>query len=243
MGMKNSFTATLENLLTRRFGGTAGGAVDPYVTGYFFMWFSHLPSGLKAYLENEPVAGIDSIDSTKKLLTATNIGFTPPGGTMSVIEYTGLGGVKWGVPGNSDYGNTLSMRFIELNKTPIFSVFHSWAKMIRDYRTGATDLIDGNQGEGYSKRTYGGTCYYWTTAPDCETVEFYACYDGVFPTKDPMDSFSSDLGTTDKVEIDMDFHVDNTWREPWVLANINKLKDPIVKAKATFKEYGEKLSV
>ena len=86
--------------------------------------------------------------------------------------------------------------------------------MIRDYRTGASTLIGGD----YTKSKYSGTMFYWTTKPDGKTVEYYACYVGIFPTKDPQDLYAGDIATVDKLEVDMEFHVDKAYHENWVLS-------------------------
>lgn len=218
MSMKTSFAKLNENIFTRKFGGTILGVADPYVTGYHFVWFEKLPLGLIGSLKNyEGISGAD-LDYTdvQNVLAATCLSVTPPGGTLNKVEYTGLGGVKWAVPGNVDYGNTVSVKFFEFNKTPLLDIMHGWVKMIRDYRTGASDLLDGAEGAGYSKQTYAGLMYYWTTAPDGVTVEYYACYDGVFPSKDPQDLFTSDVETVGRLDMEIEFNVDYAWHEKWV---------------------------
>jgi hypothetical protein len=167
MGMKYSFAELGRNILTRKFGGTTQGVADPYVTGYHFIWFDKIPAGLAAYA-GSGISGIATTSDIQNVLAASCLSVTPPGGTLNKIEYTGLGGVKWAVPGNIDYGNTVSVKFLEFNKTPILDIMHGWVKMIRDYRTGVTDLEDNADGSGYSKSTYSGLMYYWTTAPDAK---------------------------------------------------------------------------
>jgi len=176
MTMKYSFAELGQNILTRKFGGTTVGVADPYVTGYHFIWFDKIPPKLAEYIVNNGISGISS-------------------------------SVKWSVPGNIDYGNTVSVKFLEFNKTPLLDIMHNWVKLIRDlldimhnwvklirdYRTGVSDLEDGPQGEGYTKKTYAGLMYYWTTAPDAKTVEYYAAYDGIFPSKDPQDLYTSEV--------------------------------------------------
>lgn len=162
---------------------------------------------------------------------------TPPGGTLNKVEFTGLGGVKWAVPGNIDYGTSVSIKFLEFNKTPILDIMSGWVKMIRDYRTGVTDLIDGDDGSGYSQSTIAGLLYYWTTAADAKTVEFYACYDGVFPTKDPSDLFTSDVETVGRLDIEVEFNVDTAWREPWVLSKCQAFSSTFSTVKDTIKGY------
>lgn len=241
MAMKYSFAELGQNILTRKFGGTTVGVADPYVTGYHFVWFEKLPPGLAAYIA-EGKSGISSLGEIQNVLAASCLSVTPPGGTLNKIEYTGLGGVKWAVPGNIDYGNTVSVKFLEFNKTPILDIMHYWVKLMRDYRTGITDLIDGEQGDGYTKKTYAGLMYYWTTAPDARTVEYYAAYDGVFPAKDPQDLFTSDVETVGRLDLEIEFNVDYAWREPWVYDKCATFANQFATAADTVKGYGPRQS-
>ena len=234
--MKNSFATLKENILTRKFGGTTVGTADPYLTGYHFIWFESLPSNLVNFT-TEGNAGIGSISDIQYILAASCMSVTPPGGTLNKVEYTGLGGIKWSVPGNIDYGNAVTIKFTEFNKTPIFDIFHGWFKLIRDYRTGVTDLIDGDEGDGYSKSTYAGGMYYWTTTPDAQSIEYYAYYDGMFPNKDPQDLFTSDVETVGKLEIEIEFNVDTAWHEPWVKTKCESYLDNFSTAKAKVEAY------
>lgn len=242
MGMKYSFAELGQNILTRKFGGTTVGVADPYVSGYHFIWFDKLPPMLARYINLSGNSGITANGEVQRILAASCLSVTPPGGTLNKIEFTGLGGLKWAVPGNVDYGNTVSIKFLEFNKTPILDIMHSWVKMIRDYRTGATDLIDGTQGEGYTKKTYAGLLYYWTTAPDAKTVEFFAAYDGVFPAKDPQDLFTSDVETVGRLDIEIEFNVDYAWREPWVLTKCQNFANTFAAQKDVIKNYGRRQS-
>jgi hypothetical protein len=239
--MKNSFSELGQNILTRKFGGTTHGVADPYVTGYHFVWFDKLPAGLPAYT-SVGISALQSNSEIRNVLAASCLSVTPPGGTLNKVEFTGLGGVKWAVPGNIDYGNTVSVKFLEFNKTPILDIMHGWVKLIRDYRTGITDLVDGEQGTGYTKATYAGLMYYWTTAPDARTVEYYACYDGIFPGKDPQDLFTSDVETVGRLDIEVEFNVDYVWREPWVKAKCDSFASTFANAIPTVKGYGEQQS-
>jgi len=228
--MKYSFAELGSNILTRRFGGTSVGVADPYVSGYHFIWFDKLPADIIKYT-SQGISGISSEAEVKNILAASCLGVTPPGGTLNKVEFTGLGGVKWSVPGNVDYGNTVSIKFLEMNKTPILDIMHGWVKMIRDYRTGVTDLVDGDSGDGYTKKTYAGMMYYWTTAPDAKTVEYYACYDGMFPGKDPQDLFTSDVETVGRLDVEIEFNVDYAWRETFA--------ETFMSAKSEVEGYGE----
>ena len=168
---------------------------------------------------------------------------TPPGGTLNKVEYTGLGGIKFAVPGNIDYGNSVSVKFLEFNKLPIFNIFHGWVKMIRDYRTGTTNLPETGDGMGYSKSTYAGLMYYWTTAPDAKTVEYFACYDGLFPTKDPQDLFTSDVETIGRLDIEIEFNVDYVWHEDWVKEKCQGYANQIFNIKSNvIEQYGNTIA-
>ncbi len=235
--MKYSFAELGNNILTRKFGGTSVGVADPYVTGTHFILFEKIPQGILNYTK-EGTSGLADINSIRNILSASCLSVTPPGGTLNKVEFTGLGGIKWAVPGNIDYGNSVTIKFLEFNKLPIFDIMHSWVKLIRDYRTGITDkLDDGSQGDGYTKKTYAGLMYYWTTTPDGKNVEYCACYDGMFPNKDPQDLFTSDVETVGRMDIEIEFNVDYAWHEPWVREKCQSFSENFMKAKDIVNNY------
>jgi len=226
MAIKNSFANVPNNRLTRNFGGTIAGVADPYLSGYSFVYFAGIPRGLPTYADNLTTQEISNI------LAASCLSVTPPGGTLNRVEFTGLGGTRWNVPSNIDYGTTVSVKFLEFNGTPILNIMHGWVKMIRDYRTGISNLVDGENLDGYTKSTYACVMYYWTTAPDAKTVEFYAAYDGVFPTKDPQDLFTSDVETVGRLDLEIEFSCDHTFHEPWVKEKCQVLADEVYSIKS-----------
>jgi len=237
MAIKNSFVNATTNRLSRNFGGTVAGVADPYLTGYHFIYFAKLPPTLKNY-----AGGLED-GEIKNLLAGACLSVTPPGGTLNKVEYTGLGGVKFAVPGNIDYGNSVSVKFLEFNKLPVFNIMHGWVKMIRDYRTGVSNLKETDDGMGYSKSKYAGLMYYWTTAPDAKTVEYFACYDGLFPTKDPQDLFTSDVETIGRLDIEIEFNVDYVWHEPWVKAKCDGYAETVFNMKAgVVEKYGNAIN-
>jgi hypothetical protein len=234
MAIKNSFAKVPNNRLTRNFGGTIAGVADPYLTGYHFVYFAGIPSGLVPYSDLPDTQTIGNI------LAASCLSVTPPGGTLNKVEFTGLGGIKWSVPGNIDYGNSVSVKFLEFNGTPILNIMHGWIKMIRDYRSGVSNLVDGDNLSGYTKSTYACVMYYWTTAPDAKTVEYYAAYDGVFPTKDPQDLFTSDVETVGRLDVEIEFNCDYVWHESWVKDKCTTLAEQVYAIKANVIEgYGD----
>lgn len=224
--MNTSFNVVNENQFDRNFGGTVKGVADPYISGYHFIKFVKLPPKLPEFVSygDGQRAGLAEED-IPKLLNASCLSVTPPGGTLNKTEFTGLGGVKFAVPTNVDYGNTLTIKFLEFSSLPILSTIGGWVRMIRDYRTG-TSQLDSDEGD-YTKANYAGTIMYWTTKPDGKHVEFSALYTGTFPTKDPMDLYTGDLTAVDKLEVDVEFNVDWIWHENWVHEKAQSYADAI----------------
>lgn len=232
----SSFAALKEQgyQLTRKFGGTKSGIADPYISGYFFSWFQHLPTKLADY-----VPGMSNGDIAR-ILAAACLSVTPPGGTLNKAEFTGLGGVKWSVPTNIDYGNTITLKFLEYSGTPINKIFRGWFNMIRDYRTGLSRIED-----RYTKSAYAATLLYWITAPNAsvDQIEFAAVYDGVFPSKDPSDLFTGDVEAVDKLEIEIEFNVDTQWLSldnDWVIDRCKQIHNDILGGKQVAWDLGQK---
>jgi hypothetical protein len=231
--MKNSFAELGRNILTKKFGGTVYGTAEPYVSGYHFIWLEYIPPKLVNYT-SKGNSGISSAPDIQYILAAACTRVTPgaSGGTLATVPFNGIGGLKWQVPGNVDYGNTVTVQFLEFQRTPVYDILHGWVKMIRDYRTGTTDLIAGDDGAGYTKKTYSCIMYYFTTTPDVQTVEYYACFDGVFPLRDPGELFTGDVTASDKLEIEIDFNVDYAWHEPWVKTKCSNLVKNLATSKS-----------
>ncbi len=223
MTLKHAFKNVKQNILTRRWGGHTTGVADPYITGYHHIWFDLMPN---IPFDEEPTTGVlENKREIPLILASTCTGVTPPGGTLNKVEFTGLGGVKWAVPGSIDYGNSISIKFQEMQGLPVSTIMHRWVKMMRDYRTGISNLAESQDKDtesNYTKTNYSAVLYYWTTAPDGKTIEYYAAYDGVFPTKDPGDLFASDVESIGKLDVEIEFNVDYAWHEEWVFNKITK---------------------
>ena len=214
MALSNSFAPIRSNTFTRKWGGSGGDAVDPYVSGYFFTHWSYLPPSLGVAID--VAKGPDSINENAQaedVLKSSCLSVTIPGGTVNKAEFTGLGGTKWSVPTNVEFDNTVTLKFLEFSSLPILAIMHGWVRLIRDYRTGISEQLSG---DSYTQSNYSGTMYYWTTRPEGLTIEYYSCMSGMFPLKDPTDQYGGDLTTYDKIEIDIDFNVDYVWHEEWV---------------------------
>ena len=161
--MRNSFAALNNNAFTRKWGGTVTDTVDPYISGYFFTHWSYLPQYLGLSVSN--AGGPDQISNTRdcgQILQASCLSVTIPGATVNKAEFTGLGGVKWAAPTNVEMDNTVTMKFLEFGALPILAIMHGWVRLIRDYRTGVTQVMT-NGPDDYTKSNYSGAMYYWTT--------------------------------------------------------------------------------
>ena len=191
-----------DNIFTRTFGGTVEPAVaDLFISGFGYFWFDKLPAKLSEY------SGMTD-DEMKKVLAALCQRVTPPTRTLNKTTQTGLGGKKWSTPSSIDVGDAITLSFFEMSGMPITRITSAWLDMIRDMRTG-TSLLEGDD---YSKSKYSATGLYILTKPDGKTLEYALYITGLFPQKDPTDNLSFDVATNDKVDIDIDFNVDNVWR-------------------------------
>jgi hypothetical protein len=225
----SAFNEMVGKTRDRNWGGTAKSvACEPYLSGYSYVKWK-LPKPLKDFIskykvtnQNDQADTANSDINASEMLEAACTSVTPPGGTINRAEYTGLGGVKWSVPSSMDYGDSITLRYIEFSGLPIQRIHRAWFNFIRDNKIGLTALSGSSHsntvspGTVYNKRNYSATLLYWTTKPDGVTVEFAAAYSGLFPTKDPHDIFTGDITAIDKVEIDMDYNVDMIWQEDWV---------------------------
>lgn len=218
--MANPFQAVINNLANdRHFGGSTESIVaDPYISGYHYIHFAKLPAALSKYTslaDGVRMGGaLNDIKNIGSFLQGSCLSVTPTGGTINKTEFTGIGGLKWAVPTNMDYTNSVTVKFLEFSSLPVLNIIHAWCRLIRDAKTGVSSLNGGDN--TYTKSAYAGTMFYWTTKPDGRTVEYSACYTGMFPSKDPQDLYSGDLTAVDKLEVDIEFNVDWTWHETWV---------------------------
>jgi hypothetical protein len=210
--MNNSFAPIVNNKFSRKWSGNLG-AVDPYITGHFFTRWVNLPPNLGDAIGHPgDNAGVGGGTNVAQILEATCLSVSNPASTVNRAEFTGLGGTRWAVPTNVDEDNTITCRFLEFSSLPIYSIMHGWVRLIRDYRTGTAEFLR----DEYTHSSYAAAMYYWTTRPDGQTIEYYSCFTGIFPLRDPADLFGSDITTYDKVEIDIDFNVHWRYHEPWV---------------------------
>jgi len=198
----SGYKALSGNLFSRKFGGTTKGVADPFISGYFFGTFESLPTAVAS-----SVPGISAVNLIQAGLTSVTL----PTANLNKTTLDGLGGNKWHVPAGIDIGDTCSLKFVEMSGLPYFQLFHTWFNLIRDIRTGVSQL------SSYSKEAYAANFIYAATTPNGSTIEF-ACYmTGMFPTKDPFDIYGGDITAIDKVDYEQEFSVDYVWvNDKWV---------------------------
>jgi len=216
------------NTFNRRFA-KAINSEDAYQSGYFYIYFFNQSKALNniKLVWDKLFGGIaseggDSAAANKKgsdlkdfkLLSATCTAVSSlPGGTLNKSTITALGGTKWGAISGVDYGDTTSLRFIELANLPASKFISAWVNLIRDRNTGLSRLNtpDGGPTANYGKNEFSVDMCYFTTKPNGKEIEFAAIMEGLYPLKDPMDLYAHDLSAVDSLQIDIDFHVDSIW--------------------------------
>jgi len=206
-----------KNIFSRRFGGTSKGVVDPYITGYFYGFFVTLPSAV--------IKATSNIGDATRILNSGILSVTIPTATLNKTTLDGLGGLKWHAPTNIDIGDTCSIKYSEMSGLPYFKIYHEWFNAIRDYRTGVSGILTG---DNYSKTNYAAEFLYAATKPDGLTVEFAVYMTGMFPTKDPYDLYQGDVTAVDKVDFEQEFSVDYVWVcDDWVMKKATSLVEGI----------------
>ncbi len=198
MGTSTIENGIYQNLFMGRFGGTTEpGVVDPYVSGYGFLWFDTIP--------NITFDGI-STNQAQEALAALFVSMTPPTVSLEKATQTGLGGLKFSAPTNITVEDNFTVKFLEVSGTPIYTIIHGWVQYIRDIRTGLANDLNATQ-----KSDYSASAYYWTTKPDGQTIEQAWLFTGMFPTTDPTNLYTTTRGAGEKLEVDITFSFDNVW--------------------------------
>ena len=218
----SAFVKMLDKVRQRNFGGTdVNCACEPYVSGYgFIKWY--LPHNLGNYFKalkitdsDHQTGSAENYTQAEKYLSAACVGLTPLSQTINGVDYDASAGVKFSVMTKVINGYSINIKYLEMSGTPIFRIHKAWIEYLRDAKTGFNISMT-NGGLLSQKNDYCGNVLYWTTKPDGVTVEFCALYSGVYPTVDPQDAFSFDIGSIDKVELDFSYHTDYVWTDPWV---------------------------
>lgn len=215
--MRNSFLH--EDKYSRFFGGSAGEKpLDIYLTGYHYLFVS-MPDKLKKYIAENTAAGKHEKITEEKIeaiLSIHNVAVTPPANSLGKTTNNSVGGQKWHTPTNLELGDSVSVKYNEYSSVPLYRIHRAWINFIRDTTLGITPGDTPIYQEDYK-----ATFLYATTRPDGKTIEFCAKFTGCFPAKSPTDVFNSDISTSDKIEIDMEYSIDSMYdNNPEVIAEI-----------------------
>ncbi|MCK9597025.1 hypothetical protein M0R19_07610 [Candidatus Pacearchaeota archaeon] len=224
---KQSFANLYANPFTKTFGGTNKGTADPFISGYFGCYFQDIPPKLSDNLLGFGDGGVN------KILSAVALSVTVPAVAINKTTFTGIGGKKWSVISNIDVGDSLTVRFTEFSGVPIGKILYAWGRIGRSIRHHTSALACGE----YTKSQYAASLYYWTMRPSMNPcisdIEIAFCFTGCFPNKVPLDSYGGDVATNDKVEIDVDFNVDEVFcslekDNEWVAIKVQTIMNTIL---------------
>lgn len=186
---------------------TGDSYLDPYPTGYAFIYWVSLPSwfekddDLKHFktATQKSLRGVQGLADTTLQFATVNSGFA--GNEANFVT-----GVQ---RGNTDF--TLSFR--EYDGMPIRNLFRKWEGYIRDPNTGLC-LYPSQFGVEYGCRNHSGQLLYILVRPDANNanngsvIEDAVLYLNVVPQNDPRAVLMNyQVGTTDAVsEITVDMH-------------------------------------
>lgn len=213
-----SYINAINNRFTRKWGTEAGGFVDPLLTGSFGIYFdvaspvwSHLSTVSAVYGKQQTSL---FPDTGRLLLESASRGVTIPGKTLNTTEIPGIGGIKFVIPTTIEVDNSVTIKFLEFEGTPVTSIFNLWVRLIKDSKNGLSTL----RGTSLSKEEYSTNLLYYTTKGDGVSVQYAALYSGLWPKKDPAELHGHDIESVDRVEIDIDFAFDYVFEDSNVYA-------------------------
>lgn len=199
------------NLLTKRFN-LGLNQEDAFVLGYFGIRFKFSSNVSKAISDAAEIA-TDS-NAERRLWSQDNIGDMlsslcegvsgVPGGTLNKVDVTGMGGTKWGIVSNFDFGDQITLKFRELSGMPVRKCIAAWANLSRHTNAGVSMLIDNE----YTKTNWSADLVYWLMRPNGKSVEAGIVYQGVYPMSDLGSQIATDITTVDGQTFDVNFHVD-----------------------------------
>ena len=178
--------------------------LDPYVTGYAFIYWVQLPE----WFNKDPDLASYRFLSQKNFRSFSGLN---PVDLGTGQHQTGFAGHEFDVvTGVSRGGNEFTIGHKEYMGSPMRKMYQKWITMIRDPRTGIA-LYPKLYGVDYSAKNHTGQLLYITTRPDVTNtashiVEHAVFYSNVFPTNIPFDSlYNFELGSQESPTIDITF--------------------------------------
>lgn len=230
----SAFSGAFNNIVTRGFNTNIYS--DIYISGYFYIFWTRLPS----FLGNE-VAGIGDF---RKMSMVLNTAVQIPSVNLQYTEVTtGFANTnKLRIPTTIDYDRTLQISYNELSGTPMTKFHQMWITGIRDYTSGVSDIKD------YGIKNYTGDLLYITTKPvhyksqgsfgketntipNANIIETAHFFSNVFPTSDNQALFSGNLEQSDKILLDMQYSFSEMFMGEGVNTFASEKLDQIIKLK------------
>lgn len=201
----NSTMFTKKRKVDRYFGGNI--EQEPFVSGYIFAKFV-LPRQLFVPSIGPLISKVSSQVGSwvySSILESTITSINIPSRSLSKTTINGIGGKKWSIPTSVDVGDSINAKFNEFSGTPVSQIITQWFDLIRDPVYHMSPLKE------YNKNEYGGKLLVWITNPTSREIEKVYLMTGLFPMRDPRDLFGGDITNIDRVEIDIEFNVDNVY--------------------------------
>lgn len=178
--------------------------LDPYVTGYAFIYWVDLPS----WFEKDP-----DLKYFKQLTQKNFRSFQGVNGydLNTIATQSGFAGNEMNYAGDVNRNNTeFSISHKEFSGGVMRKMYQKWFSLIRDPRTGIA-LYPKLYGVDYGARNHTGQLLYIVTRPDVtntdkQVVEYAALYLNVFPTNVPLDTlYNFEIGSQDSPTIEITF--------------------------------------
>lgn len=183
----------------------AGIELDPFVSGYSFIYWVKLPSWFE---KDEDLKNFKVL--TQKFMVSFN-GFSDVELQENSQQY-GFAGNEVSFITGVQRGNTdFSIGFKEFSGTPVTKSVSKWINYVRDMNTGIATYPDKFDCE-YSARNHTGQLLYISMRPDVtntghDNIEKAVLWSNVFPTNVPYSSlFNYELGSIESpTSVDINF--------------------------------------
>lgn len=186
------------------FDDTVNLYLDPYVSGYAFIYWVELPH----WFEQDP-----DLKYFKELTQKNFRSFqgVSPIDLNTVTTQSGFAGHEINWAGDINRGNTeFTISHKEFSGGVMRKLYQKWIGLIRDPRTGIA-LYPKLYGVDYGARNHSASLLYVVSRPDVtnstgKIVEYACLYSNVFPTNVPLDTlYNFEIGSQDSPSIDITF--------------------------------------
>lgn len=183
---------------------TVNNWLDPYTTGYAFIYWVKLPS----WFDDD--SDLKYFKQLSQLNFRSFQGISPLELNTNTVQ-NGFAAHEINVPGNITRSNTdFQISHKEYSGGVMRKMYQKWVSMIRDPRTGVA-IYPKLYGVDYGMRNHTGQLLYIVTRPDVtntskKIVEFSAFFSNVFPTNVPLDTlYNFEIGNQESPTIEISF--------------------------------------